>query len=32
LRSHLSWLPAVSGEEGLRRTEVWLRTAGYLAD
>jgi nucleoside-diphosphate-sugar epimerase len=32
LRSHLSCSPAVSWEEGLRRTEVWLRTAGYLAD
>jgi nucleoside-diphosphate-sugar epimerase len=32
LRSHLSWSPAVSWEEGLHRTEIWLRTAGYLAD
>jgi nucleoside-diphosphate-sugar epimerase len=32
LRSHLGWSPAVSWEEGLRRTEAWLWTAGYLSD
>ena len=31
LRSRLGWSPAVLWEEGLRRTEVWLRSAAYLA-
>jgi nucleoside-diphosphate-sugar epimerase len=32
LRSTLRWSPAVSWEEGLRRTEVWLRSEGYIPD
>jgi nucleoside-diphosphate-sugar epimerase len=32
LRSRLNWSPSVSWEEGLRRTETWLRGAGYLAE
>jgi nucleoside-diphosphate-sugar epimerase len=32
LRSTLHWSPAVSWEEGLRRTEDWLRREGYIPD
>lgn len=31
LRSRLRWAPSVSWQEGLRRTEAWLRSNGYLA-